>query len=150
MGIKRTYNVGFYNIVDNRDDETQFDVEDMEELHELFRDFCKENDLPSDTQIYYIDQVDHEVEYDRIMCMSTAHISKESCELLESDDFSAIAFPNPNGFGIIVRCLPGEDYFGDGADDVATCIEYAKERGCGYLRFDRDLPAFTDLPVYDW
>lgn len=89
-------------------------------------------------------------EVDRIMCMSTAHISKESCELLESDDFTAIAFPNPNGYGIIVRCLPGEDHFGDGADDVAACIEYARERGCGYIRFDRDFPAFTDLPVYDW
>lgn len=89
-------------------------------------------------------------EIDRIMCMSTAHISKESCELLESDDFTAIAFPNPNGYGIIVRCLPGEDHFGDGADDVAACIEYARERGCGYIRFDRDYPAFTDLPVYDW
>ncbi len=150
MGIKRTYNVGFYNSVDNRDDETQFDVEDMEELHELFRDFCKENDLQSDTQIDYIEQTDPEVEYDRIMYMSTAHISKDSYELLESDDFTAIAFPNPNGYGIIVRCLPGVDHFGDGADDVDACIKYAQERHCGYIRFDRDFPAFTDLPVYDW
>ena len=89
-------------------------------------------------------------EIDRIICMSTAHISRDSAELLENDDFSAIAFPNPNGYGIIVRCLSGENHFGDGADDVASCIAYARQRGCGYIRFDRDFPPLPDLPIYEW
>lgn len=129
------------------------------EIHETLQDLCME--LPDEYRYYelHLQTLAHmrqknvhqdPYEVDRIMMMSTTHISKDSCELLESDDFTAIAFPNPNGYGIIVRCLPGEDHFGDGADDVAACIEYARERGCGYIRFDRDFPAFTDLPVYDW
>ena len=49
------YNVGFFNLDDGRDDETQFDVSSMEELYEMFSEFCAENELSSDTSIDYIE-----------------------------------------------------------------------------------------------
>lgn len=52
-----THNVGFFNVDDNRDDETQFDVESMDDLYELFKEFCIDNKLPADTPIDYIDYV---------------------------------------------------------------------------------------------
>lgn len=150
MAITYTYNVGFVNPNLDKIDERQYYAANEDEVRRSFRDdYIERYDTTDVPEPVYIEQING-IEYDRIMCMSTAHISKDSAELLESDDFTAIAFPNPNGYGIIVRCLPGEDHFGGGADDVAACIEYARERGCGYIRFDRDFPAFTDLPVYDW
>ena len=52
------YNIGFYNDITKMDDETQFDVESMSELNELFRDFCKENRIDPNVQIHYIEEVD--------------------------------------------------------------------------------------------
>ncbi len=47
-----TYNVGFINDI-GAEDETQFDdVKSVKELSELFREFCKENDIPSNTVLY--------------------------------------------------------------------------------------------------
>ena len=150
MAIMYNYNVGFVSPNLDKIDQMQFYAANEDEVRRFFRDYYIERyDTTDVPEPLYIEQVNN-MEYDRIMYMSTAHISKDSCELLESDDSMAIAFPNPNGYGIIVRCSPDMNYYGAGADDVAACIDYARERGCGYIRFDRDFPAFTDLPVYDW
>ena len=52
-----TYNVGFFNLDDGRDDETQFDVDSLDELYKLFAEFCTDNELPTDTPIDYIELV---------------------------------------------------------------------------------------------
>lgn len=150
MAITFAYDVGFVNPDTGLVDRTQFHATNEDEVRKLFADFCYDWFKSTErTEIEYIEKVNCS-ECDRLMVMSTAHISKESAELLEIDNYTAIAFPNPSGDGIIVSCCPGMDFYGDGADDIAACIDYAQERGCGYIRFDRDFPAFTDLPVYDW
>ena len=47
--------VSFFNTVDNREDSTSFDVENplcpsgLEELNALYKDFCKEEKIPTNT-----------------------------------------------------------------------------------------------------
>lgn len=58
LKTQHTYNVGFYNCVDNCYDATQFDVESMTELDEVFQIFCLENGMPRNTPIDYIERAD--------------------------------------------------------------------------------------------
>lgn len=47
-----TVNIGFWNNVDNMEDETQFDVERVDELAEVFNDFCDENNFGRPDLLY--------------------------------------------------------------------------------------------------
>lgn len=47
---KHTYNIGFIGI--DGESETQFDVNNLSELEELWEDFCHENGLPLDCVEY--------------------------------------------------------------------------------------------------
>ena len=46
--------IGFVNSEDGREDETEFSISayDLDELDDLFREFCKENSLDDDAVIY--------------------------------------------------------------------------------------------------
>ena len=46
-----TYDIGFIDDV-GRDDETEFDVKDLDELVECWEDFCKENGFRYDSVTY--------------------------------------------------------------------------------------------------
>ena len=46
-----TYRIGFIN-TDGQEDETALDGFNMEELEELYRDFCKENGFRQNTVTY--------------------------------------------------------------------------------------------------
>ena len=46
-----TYRIGFIN-TDGQEDETELDGFNMEELEELYRDFCKENGFRQNTVTY--------------------------------------------------------------------------------------------------
>lgn len=46
-----TYRIGFINS-DGVEDETEFDVFNMEELKMLYRDFCRENGFRQNTVLY--------------------------------------------------------------------------------------------------
>ena len=48
---EKTYNIGF-----NGNDETQFDVNDIEELELCWKEFCREMDLPEDI-VEYVERV---------------------------------------------------------------------------------------------
>ena len=47
-------NIGFVNSTDDNDDETTFSISayDVDELEELFYDFCEENELANNTVTY--------------------------------------------------------------------------------------------------
>ena len=46
--------IGFVNSADDNDDETEFSIKayDVDELEELFDNFCKENELANNTVTY--------------------------------------------------------------------------------------------------
>ena len=54
---KKVYNIGFMNPETKLTDETQFDVDNFEELLELFKDFSKENHFEKDPTIMYVEFV---------------------------------------------------------------------------------------------
>ena len=51
-----TYNIGFINS-EGRDDETQFDANEYNELVELWEDFCMENGFQYDS-VTYVEKVE--------------------------------------------------------------------------------------------
>lgn len=64
--------VSFFNTADNREDSTSFDVENplcpsgLEELNALYKDFCKEEKIPTNTVIAI--SLEHTAEtYDELM-----------------------------------------------------------------------------------
>lgn len=48
-----TYRIGFINcICEEMEDQTELDAENMDDLEQLYREFCEENALLSNTVIY--------------------------------------------------------------------------------------------------
>ncbi len=53
-----TYNIGFIND-EGRDDETQFSAENIDDLVELWEEFCRENGFRYDS-VTYVEEADDE------------------------------------------------------------------------------------------
>lgn len=55
VNTKSTYNIGFIND-EGRNDETQFDAENLDDLKMLWDDFCMENHFMTD-KVLYVDRL---------------------------------------------------------------------------------------------
>lgn len=85
----------------------------------------------------------------RIVVMSTAHLQESTFRALDGTQWP-ISFVNCDGYGTILR-LTSDDYQEDAyPEDLIDCIEFAKNSGCDYIRFERDGAEYKSLQKYQW
>ena len=95
------------------------------------------------------------MEIDKMLTVSTAHISAES------NDWLARAGSGSEASDIVVYLKADEGYFiyvpersdfieKDIPGDIVKCMELACENGCSWLCLDRDGMEVDEFEVYDW
>lgn len=88
---------------------------------------------------------------DKMMTLSTAHISEETAYLLDDEltvtKWGLIAYEK-SAYGWFINL--GFDELFNVPLDLLHCINYALENGCSWLCLDRDGDEADDLPTYDW
>lgn len=88
-----------------------------------------------------------------MLCLSTAHLTFTTRELLEAGDLEgAIFFPKgPHGWFMYVpeRQLLGAAACAPLPEDITTCVAYACAHGMQWLMFDTDGPILEDLSLYE-
>ena len=105
---------------------------------------------------------------ERMMCLSTAHIDKETSEGLSlgiaADDYGdpnerpfdvpewfshLVVYPHGE-YGWLIR-VPEEDAEREACPEgLDKCLVYAAKRDCHWLLLDRDADQIDDLPAYEW
>lgn len=88
-------------------------------------------------------------EINKVMTISTAHISKETEKALSEDNVGVTVFPKGE-YGYFVYLTDWQRYGMNDPEDLKQCIQYAQDYGCELLCIDRDAETMEpDLPVYE-
>lgn len=94
---------------------------------------------------------------DKIMKLSTAHVSKSTADWLDAqglknadwtiEDMGSIHVGS-HAYGWFGYCHDefGEDY----PPSIIAVMEFARSRGCKWYNLDADADTYDELPVYDW
>lgn len=98
------------------------------------------------------------LEIARMLTISTAHISKETADLLAGDvDFgidvcwgACLSVYNKGDYGWLVFADAANTGHPGMPADLAACLRLAQENDCEWLCLDRDGDVVESLPVYDW
>ena len=103
------------------------------------------------------------LEIGKLLTISTAHISRETADLLElavkdDTDLSLPVVFTKGEYGYVVHIseeLTGDrnadlNLYSDTPEDLYKCQKLAVENGCDWLVLDRDGDIADGLPVYEW
>lgn len=89
----------------------------------------------------------------KMLDLSTAHISADTCNALCSAAAPIIAYEKGE-YGVFVHVQHTHFIGGDDdpamPNDLMDCIQYARERDCTWIMFDRDALKISTLPIYNW
>ena len=85
-------------------------------------------------------------EIKEMLCLSTAHITKETCEKLTDKPWPVVA-ENEYGFFIYV---PEVDEPKEEISGIREVMALARRLGVKYVQLDCDGPVENELPIYDW
>lgn len=88
---------------------------------------------------------------DKMMTLSTAHISEETAHLLDDERAATkwgLIVYNKSVYGWFLNL--GFDELFNIPMDLLKCINYALDHGCSWLCLDRDGDTTLELPTYDW
>lgn len=93
-------------------------------------------------------------EMDKMMTLSTAHISGATATLLqkepEENNLCLSVYPKENyGWFLYIGGVP-DDQIKKLPDDLRTLCQYAKANDCFVLCLDCDGPILTSLTTYEW
>lgn len=102
-------------------------------------------------------------EIQKILTLSTAHISENTAKRLETDpddnNLGLVVYPKA-GYGFFIyipyipngtKTLPPQDWFKeDFPEELYNCIVLAAELGCDILCFDQDGNEYPFLKSFDW
>jgi hypothetical protein len=97
-----------------------------------------------------------ELEIDKILTLSTGHVTNKDAVLLEEDK-GTVAYKDDYGF--ILYILEGNDGLNSTMDiyqaegfsmAMEACILFAHGKGCKFLRLDSDGPTVDFLPNFNW
>ena len=88
---------------------------------------------------------------DKMMTISTIHVSPETAHLLDDEltvtKWGLIVYEK-SAYGWFINL--GFDELFNVPLDLLHCINYALENGCSWLCLDRDGDVADDLLTYDW
>ncbi|GAA0853951.1 hypothetical protein ABER99_20195 [Paenibacillus glucanolyticus] len=92
------------------------------------------------------------LQIDKMLVLSTAHIMQETCEFLESRSCPLIVYPKHEyGYIILVYTDTEDD---DKCDVIPECLkgllEFAARQDCEWIMLDRDASICAELPSYEW
>lgn len=92
------------------------------------------------------------LEIDRILTLSTGHVTESTSELLNNDGIPGLIVYPKDAYGWFILCSEEEktDEPITIPDDLTEVIKFAIANDCTWLCLDRD-GYFTDkLPKYEW
>lgn len=96
------------------------------------------------------------LEIDKMLTLSTAHITKETADLLEREvkyllDKIPLAIYNKAEFGWFIH-VPDEYYLEKELvpNDLLECVNIAIKYNCKWLCLDCDGLIIPELKIYDW
>lgn len=89
---------------------------------------------------------------EKMLTLSTAHIDKETCDILaniaENPDAATFPVYNAGDWGWFI---PVNNHIPNGSTRPLTnCIVAALAAKCDWLCLDADGPVIADIPTYEW
>jgi len=90
------------------------------------------------------------MEIDKALSLSTAHIQRETSDLMEQEEVEAlgcISWDNLR-YGYIVYARTGD--IDEMPEGLAQCVAVARALGCRYIMFDNAVDADDDLKTWEW
>lgn len=91
-----------------------------------------------------------------MLALSTGHITKETGNLMDANQFEQVILYPKNPFGWFVYIPEASEFDelkdSDCPEDLYLCMKYALDNGCDWLMIDCgvDINEAPELPVYDW
>ena len=88
------------------------------------------------------------LEISKMLCLSTAHVSRKTSELLDlqTDDVPPAYDKSVYGWFISVQETDPPTC----PSDLHQLLIFARIRGCQWLMLDRDGPVLSELQIFDW
>lgn len=90
------------------------------------------------------------MEINKMLTVSTGHISKETAELLDKDNIYGLVVYQKDEYGWFIFLSEEDDYYAGIPDELLKLIKFAKDLGCSWLCLDRDGDVLEYLEVFDW
>ena len=87
------------------------------------------------------------LEIDRMLTLSTAHVTKGTAALLDAGKVDLASYKTEYGWFIHLPDFLSEY---DIPSDLKACAKFAKKHGCIWLHFDRDADTVDELSKYGW
>jgi len=85
----------------------------------------------------------------KMLDLSTAHVSKETAQMLDDDRLSDFVVPYQKGdFGWFIW-VPPVEHEGVPAD-LRAVLAYARTQQCDWVMLDCDAETIDNLPSFDW
>lgn len=86
----------------------------------------------------------------KMLVLSTAHVTKETADLLDLDEIEGLVVYDKGGYGWFIVVTDYDDDTTNIPDDLEKILAYAKSKGCDWLALDRDGEINNNLPTYVW
>ncbi|WP_162742184.1 hypothetical protein [Nitratireductor sp. OM-1] len=94
-------------------------------------------------------QVFH-AETQKILAVSTAHVTEETAQRLDADDIEGVTVFPKAGFGWWVHTTPHPDASAGIPQELRDAMNFAVGAGCDWLMLDRDATIIEELPHWEW
>ena len=86
----------------------------------------------------------------KMLTISTAHITKETADMLSISETDLIVY-DKDEYGWWIAVCDIDLYELSGVpDDLAACVRLAMQNGCEWLCLDCDGEVVDCLPTYEW
>jgi hypothetical protein len=85
----------------------------------------------------------------KLLCLSTAHVSKETADILDSStpkNWPVFGFGGE--YGWVIYAHDEQDL--EIPPDLWALCEYARSFDCDYIMLDCDASVIESLPTYEW
>lgn len=86
------------------------------------------------------------MEINKMLALSTAHVSQETASLLDEGKGGVVSYMK-EGHGWFVYA----GFLGDYAPpELRACVEYAVKHDCEWIMFDGDVEPLDELKQFEW
>lgn len=91
-----------------------------------------------------------QVEIQKVLVLSTAHVSYETSRKLDAGEVSLPVARWEYGWFVWVDEAAGDDSLQNVPADLEATLAFAKHLGCEWVRFDADGHEIEELPRFEW
>ena len=93
------------------------------------------------------------MEKHNMLALSTAHVTKETADLMDNDKAKGVVLYNKDGAGWFVYIPEACDFDeleDDCPSDLYQCMKFALDNGFDWIMFDCGVDVISELPEYEW